>query len=71
MGFDLGLVIRLAPRNFQQLIGMQLCPIPQQQWLATQNVLCIVCYASDVRHFSALDLVEQFQNEGKRSKSAA
>src|SRR5258705_12080493 len=52
----------LATRNFQQLIGMQLCPIPQQQWLATQNVLCIVCYASDVRHSSVLDLAEQFDS---------
>ena len=52
----------LATRNFQQLIGMQLRPIPQQQWLATQNVLCIVCYASDVRHSSVLDLAEQFDS---------
>src|SRR5437879_11960502 len=52
----------LAIRNFQQLIGMQLCPIPQQQWLATQNVLCIVCDASDVRHSSVLDLAEQFDS---------
>ena len=25
----------LATRNFQQLIGVQLCPVPQQQRLAT------------------------------------
>jgi hypothetical protein len=50
----------LAARNFQQLIGVQFCPIPQQQWLATQNVLCIVCYASDVRHSSLLDLVAMY-----------
>src|SRR6266436_5670146 len=52
----------LATRKFQQLIGMQLCPIPQQQWLAAQNGLCIVCNASDVRHSSVLDLAEHFDS---------
>src|SRR5260370_30599493 len=52
----------LATRNFQQLIGVQLCPIPQQQWLAAQNGLCIVCNASDVRHSSVLDLAEHFDS---------
>jgi hypothetical protein len=49
----------LAARNFQQLIGVQLRPIPQQQWLAAQNGLCIVCNASDVRHSSVFDLAEK------------
>jgi hypothetical protein len=43
----------------QQLVGVQLCPIPQQQWLAAQNGLCIVCNASDVRRSSVLDLAHQ------------
>jgi hypothetical protein len=49
----------LAARNLQQLVGVQLCPMAQQQWLAAQNGLCIVYNASDVRHSSVFDLAEK------------